>query len=173
MKKSFSDDTLSNIHIKLDKQGLEGVSEKELLVLIDDKLEDSTQRVCAQIEDSTAPILTAVQGVRLEVKEMRSEMQEMHVEICTELQGIRADMQGMRVDMQSMHTDMQGIRTDIQSMHADIQGMRTDMREMHFEIKEMHLSLRNLNFWVKVSAVGTWAVFASLIAGLVFRACGM
>ena len=166
MKKSFSDDTLSNIHIKLDKQGLEGVSEKELLVLIDDKLEDSTQRVCAQIEDSTAPILIEVQGVRLEVKEMRSEMQEMRVEICTELQGIRADMQGIR-------SEMQGMRSEMQEMHTEIRGMRTDIQGMHFEVKEMHLGLQNLNLWAKVLAGGIWAVFASLIAGLVFRACGM
>jgi len=159
MKKSFSDDTLSNIHIKLDKQGLEGVSEKELLVLIDDKLEDSTQRVCAQIEDSTAPILIEVQGVRLEVKEMHSEMQEMRVEMCAELQGIRSGMQGM-------HTEMQGLS-------SEMRGMRTDIQGMHFEVKEMHLSLRNLNLWAKVLAGGIWAVFASLIAGLVFRACGM
>ena len=152
MKKSFSDDMLSTIHIKLDKQGLEGVSEKELLVLIDDKLEDSTQRVCAQIEDSTAPILTEVQGVRLEVKEMHSEMQEMH----TEVKGMRAEI----------HAELQGMRADMQETRTEVQGM-------HFEVKEMHLDLRNLNFWAKMLVGGTWAVAASLIASLIFRACGM
>jgi hypothetical protein len=33
--------------------------------------------------------------------------------------------------------------------------------------------MRNLNLWAKVLAGGVWAVVASFIASLIFKACGM
>jgi len=55
---------------------------------------------------------------------------------------------------------------------VEMRETRTEVQGMHFEVKEMRIDLRNLNFWAKVLAGGTWAVCASLLAGLIFKACG-
>ena len=56
MRKFFSEELLAEIHIKLDKQGLDGLSEKEIMVLHQEAIVDSTGQLSAKIDGAVKEI---------------------------------------------------------------------------------------------------------------------
>jgi len=102
MRKRYSEDLLKDIHIRLDKHGLEGLTEKEMMVLLSEDIvllsediAESTEYLAAKIDQSTSQMIATI-----------------------------------------------------------------------------HQTVRPLHFWAKVIGSGLWAVAASLIASIIFRACG-
>ena len=105
-----SEDLLRDIHIRLDRQGLEELSEKEMMVLLSEDIAESTEYLGeylgGKIDQSTAQILD-------KIDQSTSQM-----------------------------------------------------------IATIHQTVRPIHFWAKVIGSGIWAVAASLIASIIFRACG-
>jgi hypothetical protein len=71
--KIFSSELLANIHIKLDKEGLEGIEEKELMVLLDD-------RAARRLYETSTEIIAEIRQTRKELKEeigiLRTDLKE-------------------------------------------------------------------------------------------------
>jgi len=88
MRKRYSEDLLKDIHIRLDMRGLEGLTEKEMMVLLSEDIAESTEYLATYL--------------------------------------------ATKIDQ----------------------------------------TVRPLHFWAKVIGSGIWAVAASLIASIIFRACG-
>jgi hypothetical protein len=57
--KIFSSELLANIHIKLDKEGLEGISEKELMVLLDDRAARRLYETSTEIVEEIGSLRTS------------------------------------------------------------------------------------------------------------------
>lgn len=102
MRKRYSEELLKDIHIRLDRQGLDGMSEKEMMVLLSEDIvllsediAESTEYLATKIDQSTSQIIATI-----------------------------------------------------------------------------HQTVGPLHFWAKVIGSGLWAVAASLIASIIFRACG-
>ncbi|MBI1926760.1 hypothetical protein HYR99_21265 [Candidatus Poribacteria bacterium] len=99
MRKQYSEDLLKDIHIRLDKRGLEGLTEKEMMVLLSEDIAESTAYL--------------------------------------------AEYLGDKIDQSTSQI-----------------------------IATIHQTVGPLHFWAKVIGSGLWAVAASLIASIIFRACG-
>ncbi len=102
MRKRYSEDLLKDIHIRLDQRGLEGLTEKEMMVLLSEDIvllsediAESTEYLATKIDQSTSQMIATI-----------------------------------------------------------------------------HQTVRPIHFWAKVIGSGIWAVAASLIASIIFRACG-
>ncbi|MBM3235874.1 hypothetical protein FJZ31_06200 [Candidatus Poribacteria bacterium] len=67
--KIFSSELLANIHIKLDKEGLDGISEKELMVLLDD-------RATRRLYEISTEIIEEIRQTRKELKEEIGSLRE-------------------------------------------------------------------------------------------------
>ena len=106
MRKRYSEDLLKDIHIRLDMRGLEGLTEKEMMVL----LSEDIVLLSEDIAEST--------------------------EYLGEYLGGKIDQSTSQI------------------------------------IATIHQTVRPLHFWAKVIGSGLWAVAASLIASIIFRACG-
>lgn len=115
-RRSFSTELLTEIHIKLDKQGLEGLDEKELIVLLTEEVSDSTEQL-DNISRTTNEISTKID-----------------------------------------HTAGQ-ITVKIDESVTPIQAEIIKLR-------------RTISLWAKLLVSAIWAVSASLIASLIFKACG-
>ena len=63
MRRQYSEELLKDIHIRLDRQGLDGLTEKEIMVLLleeivllSDEIAESTDRIIATIHQTVRPI---------------------------------------------------------------------------------------------------------------------
>ncbi|MBI1926761.1 hypothetical protein HYR99_21270 [Candidatus Poribacteria bacterium] len=106
MRKRYSEDLLKDIHIRLDKRGLEGLTEKEMMVL----LSEDIVLLSEDIAEST--------------------------EYLGEYLGGKIDQSTAQI------------------------------------LDKIDQTVTPLHFWAKVIGSGLWAVAASLIASIIFRACG-
>ncbi|MBM3243206.1 hypothetical protein FJZ31_43655 [Candidatus Poribacteria bacterium] len=78
--KIFSSELLANIHIKLDKEGLEGISEKELMVLLDDRaarrLYETSTEIIGELRQTRKELKEEIGGLREEIGSLRTELKE-------------------------------------------------------------------------------------------------
>jgi hypothetical protein len=74
--KIFSSELLANIHIKLDKEGLEGIEEKELMVLLDDRaarrLYETSTEIIGEIRQTRKELKEEIGGLREEIGSLRT-----------------------------------------------------------------------------------------------------
>ncbi len=117
MRRRYSEELLKDIHIRLDKHGLEGITEQEMMVLRSEDAAESTDYLAEKIDQSTAQITDKIDQSTAQII--------------------------AKID-QSTAQIMETIDRNVGPIH----------------------------FWAKVIGSGLWAVAASLIASIIFRACG-
>ena len=106
MHRRYSEELLKDIHIRLDKRGLEGITQQEMMVLLSEDGAESTDYLAEKIDQSTAQIIATIDQSTAQI------------------------------------------------------------------IETIDRNVRPIHFWAKVIGSGLWAVAASLIASIIFRACG-
>ena len=78
--KIFASELLANIHIKLDKEGLEGISEKELMVLLDDRatrrLYETSTEIIGEIRQTRTELKEEIGSLREEIGSLRTGFKE-------------------------------------------------------------------------------------------------
>ena len=154
MRELFSRETLTDIHIRLDRDGLQGITDKEISVLLSEaiytsstfvveqlteRLNAQTQQLTVHAEKQTDRIVQELQSARGEIVQ---ELQSVRGEIVQELQSVRGEIV----------EELQSIRGEIGQQLQSISG-----------------NLAYSRLWTKIIGVGLWAIAASLIANLLFQ----
>ena len=146
MPNSYSKELLADIHIRLDQEGLNGLTEKEVSVLLSEEISTSAtfivDRLTTHIDAQTEQLTTHIDA--------QTDQLIAHMDIQTK--------QLMR------HSEAQTDRI-IQELHF-IRGGITDLRE---DMAHIRKDLEQSRFWAKVTSIGLWAVAAGLIANLIFE----
>ena len=61
MHQRYSDELLKDVHIRLDKHGLEGLSKKEMMVLLSEDMSESREYLVAKISPNTTHTSTKIE----------------------------------------------------------------------------------------------------------------
>jgi len=135
----YSKELLAEIHIRLDREGLDGLTEKEISVLLSEQLDQSTERIVSRIDQSTEQICNKLDEVVLPIYD---KLDETVLPIHDKL-----DRAVLSINNK--------IDEAVSPVHQELTRFRA-----------------KVDLWAKVISSGIWAVVASLIASLIFKACG-
>ena len=160
MPELFSRELLADIHIRLDQEGLKGLTEKELSVLLSETISNSATFVVEQL------------GERLDsqteqlIEHLDSQTEQLIGRLDSQTKQLMAHAE-KQTDRIVQHIDVQ---TEQLMKHSEIQTNRIiqelkPIRELQFIRADLAHSL----FWIKIVGGGLWAVAASLIANLLFQ----
>ncbi len=171
MHELFSRELLADIHIRLDQEGLKGLTEKELSVLLSETISNSATFVVEQLGECLDS-QTEQLGERLDsqteqlIEHLDSQTEQLieHLDSQTKQLMAHAEKQTDRI---VQHIDAQ---TEQLMKHSEIQTNRIvqelkPIRELQF----IRADLAHSRFWMKIVGGGLWAVAASLIANLLFQ----
>ena len=189
-RRSFSNELLTEIHIKLDKQGLEGLDDKELMVLLTEEVSDSTDRldnisrttngISAKIDHATDEISTqidntaerlgtsidlAAKQIIMRIEPVAEQVGEIHhtvKEISTKIDYLMPIID----TTQQISEKMDNLSGKMDNISAKIDESVTPLKEEIIKFR------RTISLSTKLLISGIWAVAASLIATLIFKACG-
>jgi hypothetical protein len=140
MRELFSKELLADIHIRLDREGLQGLSEKEISVLLSETITDSATFIVNQITGHA---------------EAQTDRLIQHIDAQTELLIQHIDAQTERL---MKHSEIQTDRI-----------IRELGNKIDEAIQPIHAELAYFRFWVKILVGGVWAVAASIIASILFQ----
>ncbi|MBM3241598.1 hypothetical protein FJZ31_35400 [Candidatus Poribacteria bacterium] len=138
----FSKELLADIHIRLDKEGLRGLDDKEMIVLLSEQSEDSTQQITDKIDNLSKKLDRSTEQICVKIDQST-------LQICN------------RVDQST-----ERICGKIYESTEQICG------KIDEAILPIHKELTRFHSWARMLVAGVWAVAASLIASLIFKACG-
>jgi methyl-accepting chemotaxis protein len=188
MRKLFSEELLAEIHIKLDKQGLDGLSEKEIMVLNQEAIVDSTDLLSAKIDnvgEKVDEVGTKVEKVGIKVDEVGVKVEKVGAkvdEVGTKVEkvGAKVDEVGTKVDdakkelsakMDNMTEQLIAKMDDTtEQLSSKIDGAVKEIGiKIDHAIEPVYQELRNFRRLTRLAVAGIWAVVASLIASLIFR----
>jgi len=94
MRKFFSEELLSEIHIKLDKQGLDGLSEKEIMVLNQEATVDSTYLLSAKMGGMTEQLSAKMDDM---TEQLSVKMDDMTEQLSARIDGVVKEI-GIKID---------------------------------------------------------------------------
>lgn len=146
MPNSFSKELLADIHIRLDQEGLNGLTEKEVSVLLSEGISTSAVFIVDQLTTHM---------------DAQTEQLTTHIDAQTDKLIAHMDIQTERL---MKHSEVQTNRI-IQALHflrEDIAGLRENMDNIRKDLEQSR-------FWAKITGIGLWAVAAGLIANLIFQ----
>jgi len=143
MRELFSKELLADIHIRLDREGLQGLSEKEISVLLSETLTNSTTFIVEQITGHA---------------DIQTDRLIQHIDAQTDRLIQHIDAQ---TDQLVQHISAQ---TQQLMKHSEIQTDRI-LRELQ-PIRE---DLAYFRLRAKFLIGGVWAVAASIIAGILLQ----
>jgi len=138
----FSKELLADIHIRLDREGLQGLDEKEISVLLSEQLEDTTQQITDKMGNLSKQLDKSTEQICVEIGQSTAQ-------IITQMGG-KVDQMGGKVDQSTAQV----------------------CEKIDEAVLPIHQELARFHSWAKLLVVGVWAVVASLIASLIFKACG-
>jgi len=176
-RRSFSNELLTEIHIKLDKQGLEGLDEKELMVLLTEEVSDSTDRLddisrttneistkidhTAERLDTSIDLATKQITIIEPIAEQVGEIHHTVKEISTKIDYLMPIID----TTQQISEKMDNLSGKMDNISAKIDESVTPLKEEIIKFR------RTISLSTKLLISGIWAVAASLIASLIFKAC--
>lgn len=168
MRKFFSEELLSEIHIKLDKQGLDGLSEKEVMVLNQEAIQgtivDSTDFLGAKIDNETEQLSAKIDNVGAKVDNVGVKVDNVGAKVDDAKEQLSAKMDDMTEQLSEKMGDM------TEQLSAKIDGVVKEIGiKIDGAVGPVHQELRNFRLWTKLVVAGLWAVVASLIASLIFK----
>ncbi|MBC8229832.1 hypothetical protein H8E77_09820 [bacterium] len=129
-RRSFSNELLTEIHIKLDKQGLEGLDDKELMVLLTEEVSDSTDRL-----DN---ISRTTNGISAKIDHATDE-------ISTQIDNT-AERLGTSIDLAAKQIIMK-----IEPVAEQVSDMHHTLGEIHHTVGEIHHTVNKID--VKIDTI--------------------
>lgn len=138
----FSKELLADIHIRLDREGLRGLEDKEIDVLSSEQLEDTTQQLTDKIDNLSKQLDKSTEQICVKIDQSTGQI---ITQICNKIDQSTLQICG-KID--------------------EIGG------KIDEAVSPIHQELTRFHAWTKVLVAGVWAVVASLIASLIFKACG-
>lgn len=126
-RRSFSNKLLTEIHIKLDKQGLEGLDEKELMVLLTEEVSDST--------DQLDNISGRLDGISRTTNEISTKIDHGTDEISTKL-----DHTAEKLNT-SIGIATKQIISKIEPIAEKIEPMAEQVGEIHHTVKDIDVKI--------------------------------
>lgn len=149
----FSKELLADIHIRLDREGLQGLDEKEISVLLSEQLEDTTQQITDKMGNLSKQLDKSTEQICVEIGQSTLQI------------GDKIMQMGDKIDQSTAQI--------ITQMGGKIDQSTAQVCEKIDEaVSPIHQELARFHSWAKLLVVGVWAVVASLIASLIFKACG-
>ncbi|MBM3238019.1 hypothetical protein FJZ31_17145 [Candidatus Poribacteria bacterium] len=182
-RRPFSNELLAEIHIKLDKQGVEGLDEKEMMVLLTEEVSDSTYRldnisrmtneISTKIDHTAerldTSIALAAKQIIMRIEPVAEQVGEIHhivKKIDVKIDTISDTTQQISEKMDNLGEKMDNISEKIGNISTKIDESVTPLKEEIIKFR------RTISLSAKLIVSGLWAVVASLIASLIFKACG-
>lgn len=145
----FSKDLLAKIHIKLDTEGLNSLSEKEVIVLLAEQNRDSTEFLAKQIQGGNEQIRQTQDKILTEVTLSRKTQDKILIEVTQIGQTLFGMLQTQDKMLQEMY----------QSRQAQEKWQQTQENKID-----------KLIYWAKWVIAAGGAVAASVLANLIWEA---
>jgi len=92
------------------------------------------------LEITSAPTMTDLRDVRIQVQELTTELHEMKVEVMAlvqEQRGLVIDFRSQGFELRHMKTEIHALTHEQRRMNAEIQGMNAEIQGMNAEIQGM------------------------------------